>query len=215
MNLDTKDIKNIDSWLQKKGIKYLDVRVELLDHLVTEYEAIDQYPDLQGFLEERLPWCKQVMKKKEKATHWSYQRILWTRFFQLLKKPMIVAFWALFLALVIAMKPVIEWKYKFLFFVPLLASVCAHLYFVLKNSIRKEIFKNVVSAKYLGNIFSLPLLSLYLLSPLLQLNKMLVFTVPFLFLYVMFGTTIYIAAILVFLEKRKVVLNNYDKFLKG
>ncbi len=215
MKLIKKDINNIDTWLQKKGIKYLDVRVELLDHLVTEYEAIDQYPDLESFLDKRLSWCKIVMKKKEKTTHWGYQKMLWAKFFQLLKKPLIVIFWTLFLVLILTVKPLLDWKYKLLLLMPLFVMVCAHIYIVLKNSIGKETFKNAVSAKYLGNIFALPILMISLLNLVLQLNKKLFFEVPFLFLYVMIGTTLYLAAILVFLEKREEVLEQYDRLLGG
>ncbi len=213
MKLAKKDIINVNTWLKVNGIKYLDVRVELLDHLVTEYEAIDEYPDLESFLDKRLSWCKKVMKKKENATHWGYQKMLWTRFFQLLKKPLIVIFWALFLILIIAEKPLLAWEYKYILFLPLLASACTHICIVIRNNIGKEIFKNTVSAKYLGNIFALPILIISLLNLVLQFNKILFFEVTFLFFYVMIGTTLYFSAILVFLKKRKEVLEQYDRLL--
>ncbi len=50
MRLTRQDIKNIDIWLKRKGIKYVDVRFELIDHLTSEYEEFDNYPDLGSFL---------------------------------------------------------------------------------------------------------------------------------------------------------------------
>ncbi len=57
MRLTKQDIKNIDIRLKRKGIKYVDVRFELIDHLTTEYEEFKNYPDLGSFLQNRLTWC--------------------------------------------------------------------------------------------------------------------------------------------------------------
>ncbi|MGK0493805.1 MAG: hypothetical protein ACJAU2_000181 [Maribacter sp.] len=64
MRLTKQDIKNIDIRLKRKGIKYVDVRFELIDHLTTEYEEFKNYPDLGSFLQNRLTWCEKSDQTK-------------------------------------------------------------------------------------------------------------------------------------------------------
>ena len=87
MRLTRQDIKNIDIWLKRKGIKYVDVRFELIDHLTSEYEEFDNYPDLGSFLENRLTWCKKVTKQKQRSLGLGQFKITGKEFFRLLVYP--------------------------------------------------------------------------------------------------------------------------------
>ena len=64
MKLVKRDILNIDECLKLNNIKYIDVRYELIDHLVSEYEAMEIYQHLDSFLSERMAWCKEIARKK-------------------------------------------------------------------------------------------------------------------------------------------------------
>ena len=77
MKLVKQDLRNIDRWLAKNDIKYVDIRYELMDHLISEYENLENYPDLESFLIERLAWCKEVAKKKQIALQRSYFKEVW------------------------------------------------------------------------------------------------------------------------------------------
>lgn len=49
MKLTKENILNINAYLIKKDIKFVDVRFELIDHLVSEYKSLDNCPDLDSF----------------------------------------------------------------------------------------------------------------------------------------------------------------------
>lgn len=85
MKLVKQDIKNIDTYLKDKGIKHIDVRYELMDHLISEYEAMENQPDLERFLSTKIKWCKAVSKKKEKTIQSKFQDDLWLRLLKFLK----------------------------------------------------------------------------------------------------------------------------------
>ena len=60
MKLVKQDMQNIDAWLKKRGVKYIDIRYELMDHLISEYESMENYPDLESFLKERKIFKKRL-----------------------------------------------------------------------------------------------------------------------------------------------------------
>ncbi|MGB5499852.1 MAG: hypothetical protein WBM77_13065, partial [Maribacter sp.] len=80
MKLTQENIKFIDNWLQFSGVNYLDVRYELVDHLVNEYENSSNDENLEDFVRDRLSWIRKIAKKRESTIHWGIQKGLWRRF---------------------------------------------------------------------------------------------------------------------------------------
>ncbi|WP_339622691.1 hypothetical protein [uncultured Winogradskyella sp.] len=82
MKLNKENIRFIDNYLIKKGVKYLDVRVELLDHLSTEFEGNSNYVLLIDFLNSKEAFISEFQKKRYSKLHWCYQKQLWQEFFK-------------------------------------------------------------------------------------------------------------------------------------
>ena len=60
--LTKENIQFIDSYLKKKGVKYLDVRVELIDHLSTAFEENSNYGLLIDFLNTKEVFISEFQK---------------------------------------------------------------------------------------------------------------------------------------------------------
>ena len=82
MKLTKENIQFIDNYLKKRGVKYLDVRVELIDHLSTEFEDNSNYALLIDFLNTKEAFISEFQKKRHSKIHWSYQKQLWLEFFK-------------------------------------------------------------------------------------------------------------------------------------
>ncbi|MDP5230819.1 MAG: hypothetical protein NWQ38_10535 [Cellulophaga sp.] len=211
MKLVKQDIQNIDTWLKNHEIKYIDIRYELMDHLISEYENLENYPDLDSFLTDRLPWCKKVAKEKQKALHWAYQKEVWIQFFNFFKKKntfLILVITAIFYYLLFPFLTAKQFKTALL--IPFFAVAAYQIYLLMFKCFSTKNQKEYISMASLVAIFSLPQLFLYCFGAFpgaLQSN--LYFLVP----YITFGLLLNIAAILAFYEKRKVVVKEYE-FLK-
>ena len=208
MRLVKEDIVNIDAWLKKKGIKYIDVRYELVDHLVTEYENIENYPDLGSFLQERKVWCKAVAKKKQKAIHFGIQKALWKRLLKLFSSVhsllLIILISLCYYGISVSVSEVI---FKRLLFFTLLLPVLFQLYLMFYSGLGKAMKKGALSAVYLLNIFGLPQLFVQfsgVIPAFISENT------AYMALYVFFGSLVNVAAILTFLEKRKELLKEFE-----
>lgn len=214
MRLVKEDILNIDRYLKDKGIKFLDVRYELIDHLVSEYEATENYPDLESFLIKRVAWCKKVAEEKRKSIHWGYQKALRNRVFSFFKEPFFYACIFLWIsALFIADQMLGVKQFKGLLLGALILCIAIQLLFFFPNQFYKRGGKkNLLSFNYLFNIYALPHLFLHCLSIInlfgsIQANKWIWI------LYVTISLIVNIAAIIEVKNKRKSVLKEYD-FLK-
>ncbi len=207
MRLVKEDILNIDKYLKNKGIKYMDVRYELIDHLVSEYEQLENYPDLESFLQKRVAWCRQIAEEKEKSIHKGYQKALWQRIFSFIKEPLFYACLLLWSILLYTANFFFSTKEFVIFlFLPLLLCVIVQLINLFYKQLGK---KNILSYKYLFNIYSLPHLFLYLHSMINEFKPAVWFWV----FYATLGFVVNIAALLEVFAKRKKVLEEYE-FLK-
>lgn len=83
MKLTQEDIKFIDDFLILKRVKYLDVRVELLDHLSTDFEENSEFALLKDYLDTKDELIKTFEKKRHKNLHWHYQKQIWVEFLKM------------------------------------------------------------------------------------------------------------------------------------
>jgi len=87
MKLNKKQIKQIDDFLEIRKIKYLDIRVELLDHLATDFEENSNDSFLEDYLSSKGNFVSDFAKKQQKTIHWTYQKQLWIEFAKFFYKP--------------------------------------------------------------------------------------------------------------------------------
>ncbi|MEP0211998.1 MAG: hypothetical protein ABJD66_02200 [Cellulophaga sp.] len=210
MKLTKEDILNINTYLEKKDIKFADVRFELIDHLVSEYESLDNCPDLNSFLVKRISWCKQVSEAKAKTMHWRYQKDLWKRVLVFVKSPcfylitFVIAFVYFQLYTILSLK-LFEKAVLFPFF----GVIIFQFIFFLCNHCKNRLKIKLLSSNYLFNIFSLPHLLLYMFTPF----KDFFLEYPPLFLgYIGFALVLNIAALVEVTFKQKKIKREY-KFL--
>ena len=211
MKLVKKDILHIDAWLKKRGIKFIDIRYELMDHLISEYESIENYPDLESFLKERLAWCKKVAKEKQKTIHWNYQKEVWVQLYTLFKKPKslismfiitVIYYWLYILLAPITFKGILIAS----FFCLLLFQFYRMIFFGIKLKKREELS----SITYLMQVFALPQL---FAQGLVIFNIESFDRLNFITVYIIIAILINTAALLTFENKRKQILKEYE-FLK-
>lgn len=211
MRLVKEDILNIDRYLKDKGIKFLDVRYELIDHLVSEYEAMENYPDLESFLRKRVTWCRKVAEEKRKSIHWGYQKALHLRLLGFLKQPIfyfLLVLWVIFLVLVSGQ--VGSTFYYGMLMSILITMIIFQVVFFFYTKRKDGVKKKVLSYETLFNIYVLPQLFLHFptfINPILKEN-------PFWSgLYFTIAILVNIAAFLVVIGKRKEIIEEYT-FLK-
>ena len=210
MKLTKEDILNINAYLIKKDIKFVDVRFELIDHLVSEYKSLDNCPDLDSFLRKRITWCKQVSEAKAKTMHWGYQKDLWKRVLVFMKSPYfyLITFVLAFVYLQLYTILSLELFEKAVLF-PFFSVIVFQFIFFLYNHYRYRLKIKLLSANYLFNIFSLPHLLLYMFAPF----KEFFLEYPQLFLgYIGFALLLNIAALVEVTSKQKKIKKEY-KFL--
>jgi len=212
MKLVKQDLQNIDHWLEKKGIKYLDVRYELMDHLINEYESLDNYPDLNSFLKERLPWCKKVAKEKQKSIHWAYQKEVWKQFLNLFLsiKTLVLISFAILGYYVLYLFFEEELTYKGILIGSLFAVSAFQFYKMIFFGISLKKRKQLLSSIHLMQVFSFPNLFVYCVG-ILQLDAF--DNLYFFNGYIGIAILSNIAALIAFEKGRKAILKEY-KFLK-
>ncbi len=127
-----RDIRNIDECLKLNNIKYIDVRYELIDHLVSEYEAMENYSDLDSFLSMRMAWCKEIARKKQKSIPWRLQRMVVKMLVAVLKKPKtwLCVMLAIALLYVLASQQSSLRTTRYISLSPLVACVLIQLYYI-------------------------------------------------------------------------------------
>lgn len=161
MKLTHDDIKYVDRWLQFSGINYLDVRYELVDHLISEYEQRSDDISLDSFVKERLCWCKLTAKKKERVMHWGIQKALWKRFLSLLIEAKIILPLVLYIVIMFNLKnqfsPI---TIRLLFLAPVFLTVILFVSRSIFKRFDREKQKHVLAMTKLGSLFAIPQLFL-------------------------------------------------------
>ena len=210
MKLTKEDILNINAYLKKKGIKFADVRFELIDHLVSEYESLDNCPDLNSFLVKRISWCKQVSEARAKTIHWGYQKDLWKRVLVFIKSPYfyLITFVIAFVYFQLYTILSLELFEKAVLF-PFFGVIIFQFIFFLYNHYKNRLKLKLLSANYLFNIFSLPQLLLYMFTPF---KDFFLEYIPLFLGYISFALLLNIAALVEVTFKQKKIKKEY-KFL--
>lgn len=160
MKLTKQDIKVIDEFLINKGIKFIDVRTELIDHLATDFEESSQNEELLDYLNAKYLFIKAFTEKHRSIVHWRYQKLLWIVFFQFFyktKRIFIMLSW-LFVCYLIASKFSIITAQR-IYSIILISCIIYALIIQIKD---RKVVKNTQLAQSLFVVMSLPSVFFYL-----------------------------------------------------
>lgn len=212
MKLTKQDILNIDAYLKKKDIKFTDIRFELIDHLVSEYESMENYPDLESFLRKRTVWCRSVAEKKAKSVHWGYQKDLWKRLWELLKSPWFCLPLLILGFIIVQMESFVDANlFQKILTYPFIGIIIIQFFYFFVSQYRAKQKLKLLSSQYLLNIFSLPHIFLSFLGLVITWLK----DHPYAFaIYIGISLLLNIAALSVVVQKRKIIAKEYH-FLKA
>jgi len=208
MKLAKEDIQFIDKFLFDKGIKHIDVRTELIDHLASNYEESSKILELKAYLKSKNTFIKEFTRKHRSIVHWRYQKILWIVFFQFFYKIKRVFILLGFLAIsyLIAVEFSIITAQR-IYSTILISFIIYALIIQIKD---RKVVKNTQLAQSLFVVMSLPSVFFYLslaIKDTLQAN-------PFV-MYCYFTLAILLAysAITIIKNERLTVLNRYNELV--
>lgn len=220
MKLKQGNIKYIDNWLQFSGINYMDVRYELVDHLVSEYEQSDQEISIESFVKNRLNWCKATAKKKESTMHWGVQKRLWRRFLSLFTEWKVIVPLVAYFILVLSLREGFSIREtRLLFLAPVFLTIGAFLYQAISQGYWSK--KQGLNEKFLGlqklqTLFALPhvFLTVFCYPSMWSINEGKIFDNIYIFLPCVFLISILnIAAIYEYTEGHKKLIGQIQKLM--
>lgn len=209
MKLTKEQIQSIDDFLIKNKIKFIDVRLELIDHLATEFEQESKLSLLEDFLCTKKQFIKTFKKKRQKTVHWSYQRQLWTRFFMFFYKPNYLVYTILTGVIIYASITFLNPKASFIFCglsltIPLFISVFSNFKY-------EKPFKKIQSAQSVFGIMSLPSLFLFSLNVLKDsfIENAYLFAA-----YWFIGFLLNVSGVLEVKRRKAEIIDKYKSFIK-
>jgi len=205
MKLEDNDIKKIDLFLAQNGIKYLDVRYELMDHLISEFENDSKFAFLEDFLHSKRFFIKEVLKQKRKTVHWAYQRKLWVRLASFFKNPIyLISTILLFVLMSWLCANLTESGLKIALSIAIIlpASASLLLYIISSSKHRK-----LIQGDYLFGIMGLPNMFMYIVPILKDILIEYPLLVSF---YWWFAIMLNVAGLVEFVITRKKIITQYN-----
>lgn len=207
--LSVEEIRFIDNYLIDKKIEYIDVRLELIDHLASEYEENSEGNLLEDFLKSKRFFILDFVENRQKKIHWSYQKQLWTRLAMFFYKPKYVfGLTLLFICLsFFILKYGKEIGISVLLIPVFVLQVVPYFsYYIFNKSLKK-----IQSAQSLLSIMSLP----FLFLPFAHFIKGVVLENQFIFIcYVLAAFLFNISGLLEVLDKKKKIIKRYKSILE-
>ena len=207
--LSVEDIRFIDNYLIDNKIKYIDVRLELIDHLASEYEENVEDNLLEDFLKSKRSFILDFVENRQKNIHWSYQKQLWTRVAMFFYKPNYVfGLTLLFICLAFVILKYGKEIGISVLLIPVfvLQMVSFFSYYIFNKSLKK-----IQSAQSLLSVMSFPLLFL----PFAHFIKGVVLENQFIFIcYVLAAFLFNISGLLEVLDKKKNIIKRYKSILE-
>ncbi|KAA2219225.1 hypothetical protein [Maribacter flavus] len=169
MAISKEEVIYIDNYLKFLGVKYMDIRLEILDHLASEFENIQEPTSLGDFLRTKRSFVKRYENQWQKAKHWAHQRALIKRIIGYFYKPnqlFIPICIGIFFGFNATLLP--KSLIAISFCISLIVPQCIHFYIYYKP---EGIYKNIQSAKYILSIMALPSIFMYLMGIMAPIIK--------------------------------------------
>jgi hypothetical protein len=209
MKLTKENIKYIDDYLIENKVKYIDVRLELIDHLASEFEEKSDCVLLEDFLMTKRYFIKSFVIERQKIIHWSYQKQLWKRFSLFFYKPKYLLVTLIISALIyFSFTTLSEKTVKHLFMFSLFIPNVMVIFFQIKGN---KLFKKVQSASTVFAIMSLPALFLYSASIILDF---LIVNSYFFFSYWLVALLFSVAGLIEIYIKKTEIIKKYSSLIK-
>lgn len=164
--LSAEEIRIIDNYLIKRNVKLIDVRIELIDHLASDFAENPNNFLLDDFLKSKVQFIESFVKTRQKTIHWSYQKGLWKRFLMFFYKLRYITI-SLILGISIYFSiSELDQKIVKIEFICSLLLIYLLPYFFHLNLNSNRVFKKIQSTSAVFAIMSLPSLFLYVFSPI-------------------------------------------------
>ncbi|SFI62935.1 hypothetical protein [Olleya namhaensis] len=185
MKLSQENIQFIDNYLIKLKVKFVDVRLELIDHLASGFEASNKEEQLVDYLKSKIDFIKDFEKKRQKTIHWSYQREMWRRLAMFFYKPNYLPFTIAFGFAVYWMQ---QLQLNTAFTLILIVSLSIiHFWALITGYSHHKTFKKLQMAQPLYSIMALPSLFLYTMGVAKPWLENQYFFIAFWFLAILFN----------------------------
>jgi len=185
MSLTEENIKQIDNYLIKLKIKYVDVRLELIDHLASDFEASNKEQQLEDYLKSKIDFIQDFEKKRQNTIHWSYQREMWRRLAMFFYRPNYLPFTVVFGFAVYWMQQLQPNKAFILILIVSLSII--HFWALITGYSHYKTFKKLQMAQPLYSIMALPSLFLYTMGVAKPWLENQYFFIAFWFLAILFN----------------------------
>ena len=185
MKLTKEQIKYIDDYLIKLKVKYIDVRLELVDHLASDFEESSSYALLEDYLDVKVTFILNFVKQRQKSIHWSYQREMWRRLAMGFYKPNYLPFTILLGFALYWMQKLQPNKTSILVLVVGLSII--HFWALITGYSHLKTFKKLQMAQPLYSIMALPSLFLYTMGAAKTLLENQYFFIAFWFFAISFN----------------------------
>jgi hypothetical protein len=185
MKLSKEQIQYIDDYLIRLGVKFTDVRLELIDHLASGFEASKKEQQLEDYLKSKIDFIQDFEKKRQKTIHWSYQREMWRRLAMFFYKPKYIPFTIMLGFAVYWMQQLQPNKALTLILVVSLSII--HFWALITGFSHHKTFKKLQIAQPLYSIMALPSLFLYCMGVAKPWLENQYFFIAFWFLAVLFN----------------------------
>lgn len=208
VKLSKEDIKKIDEFLIRHKVKFIDVRLELIDHLASKYELENQNEKLHAFLMRNRDFIKTFTKERQSKIHWTYQKQIIKQTALFFYKPKFLVFTALIIIILFNIRELNTKKITLWLF---LGSVITPLVIALYKQIRASSkLKKIQSYQTVCSIMSLPSLFLYMFTPI---ENHLPFDNDLFYIYWFIALIIGISGLIVFNKLLKKTYENYSKIV--
>lgn len=185
MKLSQENIQFIDNYLIKLKVKFVDVRLELIDHLASGFEASNKEEQLVDYLKSKIDFIKDFEKKRQKTIHWSYQREMWRRLAMFFYKPNYLPFTIVFGFAVCWIQKLQPNKTVMLVLIVSLSII--HFWAIIAGYSHHKTFKKLQMAQPLYSIMALPSLFLYTMGAAKPWLENQYFFIAFWFLAILFN----------------------------
>lgn len=204
MKLSKEQIQYIDDYLIRLGVKFTDVRLELIDHLASGFEQSKNDVKFEDYLKSKIIFIQDFEKKRQKTIHWTHQREMWRRLAMFFYKPKYIPFTIVLGLLVYWMQQLHPNKTSIIVLVVSLSII--HFWALITGFLHHKTFKKLQIAQSLYSVTTLPSLFLYSLGAAETLLENQYFFIAFWFLAILFN----IAGVIELRNKKNKILE-YSK----
>ncbi|GAB7255678.1 hypothetical protein [Polaribacter sp. OB-PA-B3] len=187
-----------------------ETKIELIDHLVSDFEATTENGNLSQYLSNELEFIARFVFKGVSLMKKTYRKETWEQFFKFFTEPKLLLISISTLLFFYFLNETVTDKIVYL--VTIILSTLIFGYSVFKGMIKNKELKNLDEVKFLGNEIWLP----FTLVQLLGITNLCYSIMKYSWLYTLVALFIIIyglSALMVILKHKKIILEKYKHLL--